>query len=90
MNSVSGFHTQLLIPYSCVVLCPSLSLYPVMRSLVCFSVLVIENKTERSYGEMVYCITCSDHSQSLKEVRAGTLAEEESGSMEEESSLTCF
>lgn len=76
MDSVSGFYTQWLIPYSCVVLCPSLSLYSVMRNLVCFSVLGIENKTERSYGEMVDCITCSDHSQSFKEVRAGTLAEE--------------
>lgn len=59
-----------------------------MRSLVWFSVLVIENKTERSYGGMVYCIACSNHSQSMKEVRAGTLAGEESGCMEEESSLT--
>lgn len=66
MASVSSLYTQCLKSYSCVVLSPHLSRYPVMRSLVWFSVAVIENKTERSYGGMVYCITRSDHSQSWK------------------------
>lgn len=90
MDSVSSFHTQWWMSYSCIDFSSCLSLYPVMRRLVWFSVLVIENKTERSYGGMVYCITCSNHRQSMKEVRAGTPAGEESGRTEEESSLTCF